>query len=400
MRLAALPGAPHLTYCTNIHAGESWPDIRASLETFLPAIKCQVSPEAPMGVGLRLSGIAADALAAPGQLAELKAFLDREDLYVFTLNAFPYGPFHGTRVKEEVYQPDWTTPERLRFTHLAADMLAQLLLDGMEGSVSTVPGTFKPLAAAPGAVERIADAMLRHCAHLVELERRTGRRIALAVEPEPCCFLETIAETIAFWQRHLLSTEACRRLGGLAGLDAAAAEQAVRRHLGVCYDVCHAAVEYEDPCRSLEALAGAGIRVTKLQLSAALRVPMVNGSTEALLRPFDVGVYLHQTIERRDGSLTRHPDLGPAFEALRAGRAGGEWRVHCHVPIFLDHYGELRSTQDFLAEILAYCRLHHVSDHLEAETYTWDVLAAEHKGENKAGAIARELLWTREQLRA
>jgi sugar phosphate isomerase/epimerase len=389
MRLASLPGAPHLTYCTNIHAGESWPDIRASLGSFLPEIRQEVSPDAPMGVGLRLSGIAADALASPEALAELKAFLDCEGLYVFTLNAFPYGPFHGTRVKEEVYQPDWTTPERLRFTNLAADIQAELLPDGMEGSVSTVPGTFKPLAT-PGAVDRIADAMLRHCAHLVELERRTGKRITLAVEPEPYCFLETIEETIAFWQERLLSAAAARGLG----------EEAVRRHLGVCYDVCHAAVEYEDPIGSLEALARAGIRVTKLQLSAAIRVPVVDGNTEALLRPFDVGVYLHQTIERRDGRLTRHPDLGPAFEALRAGKAGGEWRVHCHVPVFLDRYGELRSTQDFLAEILAYCRKHHVSDHLEAETYTWDVLPAEHKGASKAGAIARELLWVREQLQA
>jgi sugar phosphate isomerase/epimerase len=342
-----------------------------------------------MGVGLRLSGIAADALAAPEAMAELKDFLGREGLYVFTLNAFPYGPFHGTRVKEEVYQPDWTTPERLRFTNLAADIQAELLPDGMEGSVSTVPGTFKPLAT-PGAVDRIADAMLQHCAHLVELERRTGKRITLAVEPEPYCFLETIEETIAFWQERLLSAAAARGLG----------EEAVLRHLGVCYDVCHAAVEYEDPIGSLEALARAGIRVTKLQLSAAIRVPVVDGNTEALLRPFDVGVYLHQTIERRDGRLTRHPDLGPAFEALRAGKAGGEWRVHCHVPVFLDRYGELRSTQDFLAEILAYCRKHHVSDHLEAETYTWDVLPAEHKGASKAGAIARELLWVREQLQA
>jgi sugar phosphate isomerase/epimerase len=389
MRLASLPGAPHLTYCTNIHAGESWPDIRASLGSFLPEIRQEVSPDAPMGVGLRLSGIAADALASPEALAELKAFLDCEGLYVFTLNAFPYGPFHGTRVKEEVYQPDWTTPERLRFTNLAADIQAELLPDGMEGSVSTVPGTFKPLAT-PGAVDRIADAMLQHCAHLVELERRTGKRITLAVEPEPYCFLETIEETIAFWQERLLSAAAARGLG----------EEAVRRHLGVCYDVCHAAVEYEDPIGSLEALARAGIRVTKLQLSAAIRVPVVDGNTEALLRPFDVGVYLHQTIERRDGRLTRHPDLGPAFEALRAGKAGGEWRVHCHVPVFLDRYGELRSTQDFLAEILAYCRKHHVSDHLEAETYTWDVLPAEHKGASKAGAIARELLWVREQLQA
>ena len=275
MRLESLPGgACHLTYCTNIHAGESWPDIRASLRAFLPEIKRRVSPDRAMGVGLRLSGIAADALAGPDTLDELAAFLERERLYLFTVNAFPYGPFHGTRVKEEVYQPDWTTPERLRFTNLAADILAALLPDGMEGSVSTVPGTFKPLAAAPGAVEGIAERMVRHCAHLVALERRTGKRVALAVEPEPCCLIETVAETVRFWEDHLLAPPARRLLGELSGLGEAAAEAALRRHLGVCYDVCHAAVEFEEPGAGIAVLERAGIRIAKLQLSSALKVPL------------------------------------------------------------------------------------------------------------------------------
>jgi hypothetical protein len=190
MRLA-IPGGVHLTYCTNIHAGESWAEIRASLAEYLPAIKREVSPHAPMGVGLRLSGIAADALAEPEALDEFRGFLADNDLYVFTLNAFPYGPFHGTRVKEEVYQPDWRHDERLRFTDRSADTLAALLPDepGLEGSVSTVPGTFKPLAREPGAVEGMAERMVRHAAHLVEIERRTGRTVALAIEPEPACFI-------------------------------------------------------------------------------------------------------------------------------------------------------------------------------------------------------------------
>src|SRR4051794_27379142 len=193
MRLAQLPGTCHLTYCTNIHAGETWPDIRANLESFLPPIKRQVSPEAPMGVGLRLSGIAADALAEPEALDEFRAFLARENLYVFTINAFPYGPFHGRRVKEDVYQPDWLAPERLRYTDRAAEILATLLPKGMVGSVSTVPGTFKAVAAArPDAARAMADALARHVATLVSLRRRTGREIVLALEPEPCCFLETV----------------------------------------------------------------------------------------------------------------------------------------------------------------------------------------------------------------
>ncbi len=404
MRLPAIPGGVHLTYCTNIHAGETWPDVRASLGEYLPAIKGAVCPDAAMGVGLRLSGPAADALAgAPGALDEFRGFLADHGLYVFTLNAFPYGPFHGTRVKEDVYQPDWLDPERLRYTDRCADLLAALLPaddPGLEGSVSTVPGTFKPLAREPGAVGRIAERMVRHAAHLVALERRTGRTIALAVEPEPACFVETVEETAAFFEGHLFGRRAVALLAELTGLGGAAAEEALRRHLGVCYDACHAAVEFEDPAGSPRRLAGAGVRVTKLQLSAGLRVPEVDRRTEGLLARLDEGVYLHQVVQRRDGGLTRYVDLPEAFAALRRGEAGGEWRVHCHVPIFLERFGALASTQDFLGELLGICRREAVSAHLEAETYTWDVLPEPYRGESKAAAIARELNWAKDRLQA
>ena len=400
MRLDHLPGAPHLTYCTNIHAGESWADISDSLAVHLPKIKAQTAPDRPMGLGLRLSGIAADTLIEPAVLERFKAFLADHDAYVFTINAFPYGPFHGVKVKQEVYQPDWSTDERLRFTNTAADILAALLPDGMSGSVSTVPGTFKPLAQEPRMVEAMTSRYVAHAAHLLQLERSTGKTIALSIEPEPCCFLETIEETVRYFSDHLFGEAAVAQLAVATGLDAAAARAALRRHLGVCYDVCHAAVEFEDPGQSLADLDAAGILITKLQLSSALAVLAVDASSEALLTPFDEGVYLHQVIERRNGGLTRHVDLQNAFEALRAGKAGGEWRVHCHVPVFLADLDKLGTTQAFLVDILDECKKRPVSPHLEAETYTWDVLPPAYAGEDKAASIARELNWVKGQLGA
>src|SRR5919109_545303 len=212
MFLEHLPGGPHLTYCTNIHAGETWPDIRASLGTYIPEIRSLIAGGGPMGVGLRLSGVAADALSDARTLDEFRAFLARERLYVFTINAFPYGPFHGTRVKEDVYQPDWLSLVRLAFTDTCADILAALLPDGGYGSISTVPGTFKPLGLKAGAPETIADLLLRHVAHVVGLQDRTGKSIALALEPEPCCFLETTEEALAFFENFLLTRAAISRL--------------------------------------------------------------------------------------------------------------------------------------------------------------------------------------------
>jgi sugar phosphate isomerase/epimerase len=401
MRLPGRPELGHLTYCTNIHPGESWPQVSANLKRYQPAVKRAVAPVRAVGVGLRLSASAAAALREPAAMEQLKGFLAEHDLYVFTLNGFPYGPFHGRPVKEQVYQPDWRQEARVTYSDGLADLLAELLPDdpALEGSISTVPGTFKPLAEAPGAIEAMARNMVRHAAHLAGIRERTGRTLALALEPEPYCFLETIDETVAFFERYLFGDAAVGQMSELTGLTPGAAEAALRRHLGVCYDICHAAVEFEDPAGSVQALRAAGIGIPKLQLSAALRIAAVGPATAEQLRPFDEPVYLHQVVARQDGRLIRYLDLPQALEALAQNR-GAEWRVHFHVPIFLEQLRDFSTTQAFLEEVIALHRREPISAHLEVETYTWDVLPERYRQVDVASAVARELAWAIEQLAA
>jgi sugar phosphate isomerase/epimerase len=395
-----LPGSPHLTYCTNIHAGETWAEIEASVAKHVSEVKSLVSPDAAMGVGLRLSGAAATELSEPSRLEAFAAFLADRGLYVFTINAFPYGAFHGCVVKEKVYEPDWRLDERLFFTNRCADILATLLPDGQTGSVSTVPGAYKAEVNGASDVTRMAEQMIRHAAHLHGVAERTRKTIVLALEPEPCCFLETTEEAIAFFERELLGPQAVEFMMRLTGLSAEQASGGLRRHLGLCFDVCHAAVQFEDITVSLDRIERAGIMIAKLQLSSAISLSPVNGATERLLAPFDDGIYLHQTVERWAGGLTRHPDLDRAFAALRRGESGGEWRVHCHVPVFLEKFAELTSTQGALKDALALCREREVSPHLEIETYTWSVLPPALRQGDLSADIAREVQWVRSQLRA
>jgi hypothetical protein len=209
--------------------------------------------------------------------------------------------------------------------------------------------------------------------------------------------LETIDETINFFKASLFDTQAVARLAAISGLSPAQAEQALRRHLGVCYDVCHAAVEFEDPRKSIQDLLGAGIGIGKVQLSSALKLAVATQESAQALRPFNEPVYLHQTIELYEGKLTRFNDLDQAFESLNK-REGGEWRSHFHVPVFLEHMQDFSTTQDFLREILALHKQSPLSQHLEVETYTWDVLPEAYRNLDLASAIARELNWVREQL--
>ena len=395
MQLASGKDLGHLTYCTNIHAGEPLDEVMAGLAKHLPAIKSAVAPERTLGVGLRLGHQAAEGLRDPAALAALKRFLAEGGYYVFTLNGFPYGAFHGRAVKEDAYKPDWSEPARLAYTDHLADLLSALLPAGQEGSVSTVPCTFKPWA--EGRMDAITENLIRHVAHLVAIGRNTGQTIALALEPEPCCQLETIDETVAFFKARLFDRKGVARLATLAGLAGAEAEAAMRRHIGVCYDVCHAAVEFEDPQASIAQLRANDIRIAKLQLSSALKVAALDARSARHLAAFAEPVYLHQVVQNSNGKLRRFVDLPQAL--AEAGRAAGaEWRVHFHVPVFLERMTHFGTTQAFLAEILRLHRQEPISAHLEVETYTWDVLPESYRNVDLSSAIARELAWVKGQL--
>jgi len=385
----------HLTYCTNIHAGEPLDEVMSSLARHLPAIKTRVATDRPLGVGLRLGFAAASRLREPGAMAELKRFLAAGGYYVFTINGFPYGTFHGKAVKEDAYKPDWSDPHRQAYTDHLADILSELLPAGQHGSVSTVPCTFKPWA--EGRLEAITDHLIRHVAHLAGIARRTGQTIALALEPEPYCYLETIEETVAFFKDRLFDRRGVAWLAALTGLSAADAEAAMRRHIGVCYDVCHAAVEFEDPRASIEQLRANGILIAKLQLSSALKVAAFDRESARHLAAFAEPVYLHQVVQKSNGSLRRFVDLPQALAAA-GGATGTEWRVHFHVPVFLEQMTHFGTTQSFLAEILAMHRADPISRHLEVETYTWDVLPPSYRETDLSSAIARELNWVKAQL--
>ena len=398
MKLNQLSGNVHLTYCTNIHAGQSWQDIRASLDEYVPAIKSTVAQSQPMGIGLRLSGEAAAVARQPEALASFRDQLSALGAYVFTINAFPFGPFHGVRVKEDVYLPDWRDRERVAFTANSAAVLAGILPDGIEGSISTVPGAFKPNGRSSEAVAAMARNLMMAVADLVDLKRRTGKHIALALEPEPCCFLETTDESIAFFEGALLKPETLDILGGITGVGRSEAEILLRRHLGICYDVCHGSVEYEDTVAALDRLLAAGIAIPKIQLSTAMRIPaMTKDLINAVMR-YNDGVYLHQSIVRSGENLSRHVDLPDAVTAFGEGQADGEWRIHCHVPVFLADLGEISSTRSDLVATLAALRQRTRSSHLEVETYTWDVLPDNVRTGSKSADIAREIAFCRQEL--
>jgi len=99
----------HLAYCTNVHRGGDWEETFQSLQEDVMRVRKEVSPDQPYAIGLRLSAQAAKDLSDSQRFLEFQRWLEVNQSYVFTIKGFPYGDFHGTRVKEQVYVPDWAT---------------------------------------------------------------------------------------------------------------------------------------------------------------------------------------------------------------------------------------------------------------------------------------------------
>jgi sugar phosphate isomerase/epimerase len=396
----------HLLYCTNIHPGETWAAVFESLQTYLLPVKAQVSPDQPFAVGLRLSDLASRELAQGEQLAEFKTWLAQHDLYVPVINGFPFGSFHGEAVKDDVHRPDWTTPARLAYTKRLAQLLAALLPAGLDGGVSTSPLSYKPwLAGNEDQTKVVLQQSTQHLAELVEelvtLRQTTGRLVHLDIEPEPDGLLETSAEFIEYYATYLLP-QVSAHLQQRLGLPPSEAEAAVRDHVQLCYDVCHFALAYEAPATVLAHLASAGIRVGRVQISAALKadLPSDLAARQVLAQEFGEfaeSTYLHQVVVRNaDGSLTQYPDLPAALPRITDAQAR-EWRSHFHVPVFLNRYNRLESTQNEIQRVLQLAVAQPFTSYLEVETYTWEVLPEEIK-QDLVTSIARELTWVQAQL--
>jgi hypothetical protein len=390
----------HLTYSTLVHPGDTWTEMRESVSTFVPTVKQRVSPEAPMGVSLRLSGASVSSLKGdPAEREDFLKYLRAEDLYVYTINAFPHGPFKGQSIMEEVYEPDWRTEARTQYTMGVADILVDITESDVEPSIQTAPLAFKPNVDGPSYIEGFTTNLLRVIAHLIDLERRTGRRIKLSLEPEPYCFLETTEETVRYFEDYVYSTAGVEELAVLADCPVSEAIGLVRRHLGIVFDIGHQSVEFEDIPAALASLVAAGIPIFKLQEAAALWVPEVTDEAVTALETFTDTIYLSQTTERRDGELTRFLNLGDAIASWKESPGGErEWRTHFHVPVFLDEIGGFRTTRMNIEAALDMHRATPLSDHLEIETYTWDVLPEHLKTGDITEYVSREIEWVRDTL--
>jgi sugar phosphate isomerase/epimerase len=366
----------HLSWCLNIYPGESWSETYNNVVRNAPEVKRILAANElsaahlesnGLGLGMRISDLTAKEM--PADISSFKEKLNELGLYVYTVNAFPFGNFHIKPVKQKVYYPDWSSQERVDYTVNTAKILAQLVPDGTYGSISTVPVTYgKELP------ENSIKNLIKTAKELKRIEESTGKVIKLALEPEPDCYLERTDEAINFF--NILRNEN---------------KELAERYLGICLDTCHMALQFEKPIDSLNRLIEAEVPIPKIQISSVFTFDRDNFSND-IIRKYNEEVYLHQTLVKNSQGVTQFSDLGDAL----AADPDGEWRVHFHVPLYFTGDGQgIGSTSNLLDEAFMK-RAFQVCDHLETETYTYDVLPGAEIDVNES--IAKEILYVLQRL--
>jgi hypothetical protein len=162
------------------------------------------------------------------------------------------------------------------------------------------------------------------------------------------------------------------------------------------------AVEYENPSAVLDSLSANGIRVGKVQITSGLKVLVPQDEQRRTLlaeqlQVFSESPYLHQVIVRREAGIRyQFRDLCDALPLIGT-LAASHWRIHFHVPLFVDRYNMLSSTHDDTHALLRLLREHGFSRYLEIETYTYNVLPPRLK-EDLLDLLQHEYLWVLDAL--
>ncbi len=383
-------------YCTNVHAGRDLAGVLENLVNHCLPIRMRVGSDRPLGIGLWFSEESATQSLQPAHLTLLKQKLSEFQLVPFTLNGFPQGDFHSQVVKHRVYQPTWWQRERLEYTLNLIQLLDQILPVGEVGSISTLPIAWSKPDPSREQLQRAAAQLLEVAMVLHRLYEEKGRKIVLAIEPEPGCYLTNSSSFRMFFNEYLRSSTLPNATADVAG-----------EYLTLCHDVCHAAVMFEDQSFELQQLMHDEIAIGKVQVSSAIRVDWDSMSgTErveafAQLRSFAEDRYLHQTNCRnlRTGKCDFVEDLPIALSSVSSpAELAGEWRIHFHVPIFLPRLGLIHSTQNEITKLLQIlcgpvAKRPVFTGHYEVETYAWGVLPETMREGNLNEGIAREVNW-------
>jgi hypothetical protein len=265
-------------------------------QNYTLAVREKVCPHAPFAIGLRLSERAAVELSdrkntcwnfSAGSKKIPATFSPSTDFLTASFTA---------RASRNRFTARLDFAGAVAYTNLLFDLLAELLPAGIEGSVSTLPGSFKEFHPSTAkALKTIRQNIWRCVEHIARVSEKTKRKLHLGLEPEPLCLLENSAETIPFLRATPRRTSKTTRAS--TNISASITTPAISPwNLRSRKTPCPACVNH-------------GIKISKIHLSSALKVSPTPEAREEL-KKFSDDVYLHQVVARDEsGKLTKFRTL-------------------------------------------------------------------------------------------
>lgn len=398
------PGS-FLGYCTNVHPAANAEAVIAQIRKDCAAVKHRLDSSYPFGIGLWLSqNRLQEFLRSPALLNQLREVCDETAIPIFSWNGFPQQEFHQEEVKEKVYFPDWSDHSRLQYTLDLMTLLIRLGTDLKEISISTLPLGSRSARWGQAETQAAVAHLMEFVVRSEEIQNKNGISIHLDLEPEPSCLLETSSEVVTFFKEHLLQ-QGAELLKNRLRLSLQKCEALILDKIRVCYDTCHAAVLYESPESILKNYDRLGIQVGKVQLSSGLSYrPRSSGGPgiDPGLLQLSSDRYLHQVVRRsQNGELKSYLDLKDVLaawaESEPPAKSDIEYRIHYHVPIFLEQIGTLKTTQAHILELLALAQKRKITAHWEVETYTWSLFPKSMRTGELSELIAQEISWVAQQ---
>ena len=371
-------------YCSNVHAGESWESTVSNLSEYPAKVRSYLQDPQELQLGIWISAKAAEVANQNDDFKNFRKLLKENEFKIQSLNAFPFGHFHEEIVKKNVYQPTWQHEERLSYLKNLLRILKKSEACAQEVSISTLPLGFQSELNDPSFINDCILMLSKAVETLVEFEKETGIKVHLSIEPEPHCVLEKSSDVVQFYKSLFLNSKV--------------SESILLDKLRICYDTCHAAIQFEEPNTILKNYQDLGIQVGKVQISSALVIDFSKHEKIDLLNSIKAFLkdqkYLHQVVGYEKSERITFEDLPQAYTYWSETNPQGEYRIHFHVPVDLNEYEFMTTTQNHILDLFQENKKNKVTDIWEVETYTWDVLPKNLRTQPLHKLIAHELNWS------
>lgn len=373
----------NLMYCSNIFKNNTQKQLFNNLNKLIKKLKSKFNKEKKFSIGLCASNKLSNELIK--NINIFSKYIKKKKINIPSLNGFSYNNFHKKITKDNIYWPDWSSIKRVNYTNNLIKLLDNINNKNKK-SISTMPISYKGWINKKNTVY-IYYKTAKNLTKVTENIIKNKSNIIISIEPEPTCLIEKSQEFINYfnnWIKPLYKKYSINN------------KKNIKNIIGICYDICHFAVQFEKHEKILNNLEKENIIIGKLQISSALKInddrtKKENKQIIKNLNVFKYSSFLHQINNINKNKTKIYKDIKYSIKYLKKN-IKSEWRIHFHIPIYINKYKNFRTTNNEIKNVMQNINKKNFTGHIEIETYTYKNLSIRYDILN---SIINEYKWIR-----